>query len=119
LCFTDLEAGGDHVTVAVDGQQMCNNIAKYGTSDAYKEPTKSSGVIHGGGHSKSGPTTHLSQINDCLQSGLQHDEMKPGQNWTLTGYYDFDAHPGMPEEVKNETVWDEVMAISLFYLKQP
>jgi len=99
----------------VDGKPVCTNIALYGTSDGYKEP-----MTGMGGHAgNSGPMTHLSQINDCLEPGaLKVKEMKPGQVWTLQGDYDFAKHPGMKETVQGEEVWDEVMAINLFYIRQ-
>jgi hypothetical protein len=103
--------------VEVDGRPVCTNVAHYGTTDAYKEPEMAMG---GGAHAgHAGPKTHLSQINDCLEpKALKVDEMKPGQKWSIIGDYDFGKHPGMKETVQGEEVWDEVMAISMFYIRQ-
>lgn len=100
----------------VDGKPVCTNVAQYGTTDAYKDPPMAMGAPHAG---HSGRMTHLSQINNCLEPGaLKVKEMKPGQVWTARGDYDFVTHPGMKEKVKDEEVWDEVMSISLFYIRQ-
>jgi hypothetical protein len=45
--------------------------------------------------------------------------MSPGQTWKQTGFYNFEKNPGMKVDFAGKRVWDEVMAISLLYLRQP
>jgi hypothetical protein len=61
---------------------------------------------------------HLSEINSCLKSGLKLKQIRAGQKWKQIGVYDFDKNRGMTAEFGNRTVWDEVMGISILYVRK-
>ena len=75
-------------------------------------------MMKGDDHGIMRATKHLSEINWCYKSGLKLKQIKAGQKWKQIGVYDFDKNRGMTTEIGNHTVWDEVMGISILYVRQ-
>ena len=74
--------------------------------------------MKGEDHGKMRATKHLSEMGWCKNSGLNLKQIRAGQKWKQIGVYDFDKNRGMTAEFGNRTVWDEVMGISIVYVRQ-
>jgi len=110
-----LHDGGTHLTLTVDGKEICDSVATYAK-------TNSTGAMGGGGmagmagmtklrltelealerhdvlRKRDGPHLggeHISNMSPCFGDKLGISRLEKNQKWTITGYYDYDKHAGM------------------------
>jgi hypothetical protein len=99
-----LHDGGTHITLDVDGKQICDSVASYGIAQG--NSSAGGGMMGGGmgmrklarrdgpGHGVSG-AEHITNMTVCAGKTMGLDKIEKGQKWTITGYYDYDKHGGM------------------------
>jgi hypothetical protein len=126
-----LHDGGAYATIAVDGTVICNSTATYGTDGkpmgggggAAPASGLTGGVSGGpgmamadsGGHA-SPSAKHISAMSGCQGDKLAVKQLKKGQKWVLTGYYDYDKNDGMKHDNGKQ---ENIMAISIMFVKNP
>jgi hypothetical protein len=85
--------------------QVCSKPALYGTKKEYVQKSAM-------GHLASGSLNHISDIQGCH---AEKKFLRRGQTLNMKAHYDFNQRKGMKHE---DGDWDEVMAISLVYVRQ-
>jgi hypothetical protein len=103
-----LHDGGSHLTLSLDGKQLCDSKAAYGESKEFVAPSD--------GQSAHGGIDHISTMSPCNGFiDFKDNDMKPGQKWRLEAHYDYNKHkPSM----HGNGGFDKVMGISLMYIRQ-
>jgi hypothetical protein len=134
-----LHDGGDHLTLMVDGKEVCDSVATYGVTPP-NNGTKSAGGMGGMGMGamsraidsisrlasiegfqsltkRDGPggmdMPHITRMSFCSGKTMGITQVKKGQKWKITGYYDYDKHSGM----KANGHQSNVMGISIMMVK--
>jgi hypothetical protein len=129
--------GGTHVSLTVDGKEVCKSDATYGKSakggmgGPPVATTKvdgpgagmggsagTTGVKDASGHSHSSATDmeHIIKMSGCPGEKMPINKLVKGQKWKLSAYYDLDAHQGMKN---GKGMQENVMGISIMYIKNP
>jgi hypothetical protein len=106
--FLTCHIGGANTKVFVDGKETCDNVARYGTKPEFVQTNNT-------GHHADSATSHISEIKPCHGDSLIHKEMKKGQNWNLTAYYDMNKFKGMRHA---DGSLEEVMGIEIMYVRR-
>jgi hypothetical protein len=68
-----------------------------------------------GGHGHAA-AKHITAMSGCPGDKLPIKQLKKGQKWVLTGYYDYDKYAGMKHDNGRQ---ENVMAISIMFIKNP
>jgi hypothetical protein len=112
-----LHDGGTHLTLKVDGKQVCDSVAKYGAGKAGMGGGAMAGM-GGGSASTSAPSIasveHITSMSACTGDSLGIKQLKKGQKWELEAFYDYAKHNGMTHENGKQ---ENVMGISIMYVK--
>lgn len=127
-----LHDGGTHLTLSVDGKQICDSVATYGAGKAgMGGPAGGAMGGMGGGEHASAPSTatkdgaappkvaateHITAMSGCFDDKLGLKELKKGQKWQLEAFYDYGKHAGMTHENGKQ---ENVMGIAIMYIKNP
>lgn len=85
--------GGTYLTLKVDGNQVCDAVASYGSGRGGMGGA-ASGM--GGGAMAAGkpananvnPTEHITSMSACFGDKLGFKKLVKGQKWELEGFYD-------------------------------
>lgn len=124
--------GGKWLSISIDDKVVCNATATYGSGgkgmggppgggmnpsaaavakvNVMLDPPSAGGHGHGGGKGE-----HITAMSACLGEKMGK-WLKKGQKWNLKAHYDYDQHAGM---VNSEGQQENVMAISIMYIKNP
>jgi hypothetical protein len=86
-------------------EPVCTKPALYGTKAEYVQKSAM-------GHLATGSLNHISDIQGCHATKKY---LRRGQVLNMKANYDFNQRKGMKHE---DGDWDEVMAISLVYVRQ-
>jgi hypothetical protein len=121
-----LHDGGTHIALTVDGKEVCDSVASYSNNSA-------GGAMGGGGMANGGAMAgmngkfvslqnlanlekrdspnhgmslveHISKMGVCAGSTMVIRQVKKGQTWRITAYYDYDQHKGMIENGRQSNV---------------
>jgi hypothetical protein len=128
-----LHDGGSHLTIDVDGKEVCDSVATYSKTNGTSGMGGMGGMggMAAGGKKiveveeelasinlkkRDGPHLngeHISAMSPCAGKTMGLDKVKKGQTWKITGFYDYDKYPGMMIEGKQSNV----MGIALVMVK--
>lgn len=122
--------GGTHLSLAVDGKQICDSVATYGTdgkAEGVPAMTPMAAAGKGGGeagHSHGGEmkgtaeeaTEHITKMSVCSGKTLGIERVQKGQKWDMEAYYDYSKFKGMKNDEGKQT---SVMGIAVMYIKNP
>jgi hypothetical protein len=101
--------GGTNVRIEVDGKQICNSVASYGSNPEFVQKS-----LPAGGHSHGGATEHVSGMTMCTKGGgLGLSDIKEGQRWVLKADYDYKKFKGMTNKSRKQ---DTIMGIAVMYV---
>lgn len=111
--------GGTHLTLKVDGKEVCDAVATYGSGGGDMGGPAGGmggGAMAAGGKSSgsANPTEHIISMSACFGDKLGVKKLVKGQKWELEGFYDYKAHPGMKHDNGKQ---ENVMAISIVSLR--
>jgi hypothetical protein len=118
-----LHDGGTHLTLSVDGKQICDSVATYGSGKAGMGGPAMGGMD--GGEKATAPKgaapslakqEHITAMSGCFDDKLGLKELKKGQKWTLEAFYDYSKHAGMTHGNGKQ---ENVMGIAIMYIKNP
>jgi hypothetical protein len=120
-----LHDGGTHLTLTVDGKEICDSKATYAKTNG----TGAMGGMGGGGMGamggmkfldlmkRDGPHSldgeHISAMSPCSGKDMALKKLQKGQKWQITAHYDYDKHGGMKMGGKQSNV----MGIALLLIK--
>lgn len=107
-----LHDGGESITLAVDGKQTCDSVAKYGTTPEFIQPPQPM-AMEGGSHGH-GVTPHISDINTCHGKSFSAPKVTKGQKWALQANYDMAKYKGMAHE---DGSLEAVMGINIMFVR--
>lgn len=122
-----LHDGGTHLTLSVDGKQICDSVATYGVGKAGMGGP-AGGAMGGMGGSehtaskdaagapKMASQEHITAMSGCHDEKLGLKQLKRGQKWVLEAFYDYAKHPGMTHANGKQ---ENVMGIAIMYIKNP
>jgi hypothetical protein len=124
-----LHDGGSHLTIEVDGKEICDSVATYSKTNGTGGMGGMGGMAAGGKFveveeeltsislkKRDGPHLngeHISKMSPCAGKTLGLDKLEKGQTWKITGFYDYDKYPGMINNGKQSNV----MGIALIMVK--
>jgi hypothetical protein len=125
-----LHDGGTHLTIEVDDKEICDSVATYSKTNGTGGMGGMGGMAAIGKtlthveeeligtnlQKRDGPhlnSEHISAMSPCAGKTMGLDKVKKGQNWKITGYYDYDKYPGMVMNGKQSNV----MGIALVMVK--
>jgi hypothetical protein len=112
--------GGTHLTLKVDGKEVCDAVATYGSGGGGMGGPAGGmggGAMATGGKSSASanPIEHITSMSACFGDKLGVQKLVKGQKWELEGFYDYKAHPGMKHDNGKQ---ENVMAISIVSLRR-
>jgi hypothetical protein len=115
-----LHDGGTHVTLTVDGKEVCRSEATYGKSakGGMGGPSgpPAAGATDAHSHAVKADSEHIVKMSGCPGEKMPVRNLVKGQKWVLNAFYDLDAHQGMKNSKGTQ---ENVMGISIMYIKNP
>jgi hypothetical protein len=138
-----LHDGGTHLTLTVDGKQVCDSVATYGVTPANNGTSGGGGMAGGGmagggmaamgrmveslsrlaqteglvpsdGPGHVGGIEHITKMSGCQGPQMGNGKVVKGQKWKITAYYDYSKHDGMKKADNHQS---NVMGIAIMMVK--